>query len=465
MTLTSPSYFFFLLSVYVVFHFSPDRFRWVVLLVASYLFYATFESPLLPAVLVLVTAISYACGIRIGRITDPGRRARMFRLGVAACVLILALMKYLPAVASVFGGETGSLYATPLITVGVSYFTFQAISYLADIYLETQEPETHPGYHALSLAFFPKLLQGPIERAGALLPQLRKAYVFDYDAVRSGMLLFAWGLFRKLVVADRLALYVNQVYGDVGTYAGPVLLLATYAYALQIYFDFAGYTDMARGTARMFGIDLAENFNSPYLATSVADFWRRWHMSFSRWILDYIFKPLQIAWRYSGKAGTALALVVTFLISGIWHGASWGFVVWGLLHGVFMGVAVFYRPYQVRFHRWLGVGGSRWLKAWQVFATFHLVTFAWVFFRADNVGDAWYIINRILAFHGDIKTKHNFTMISVALFITLLVTLLRNGATQWMNNKTFRWAIYILLIHSIILCGVHKGDSFVYFKY
>jgi len=465
MTFTSPYYFFFLLSVYVVVHVSPDRLRWVVLLVASYLFYATFESPLLPAVLALVTVISYACGIRIGRAADPRRRICIFRLGVAACVLILALIKYLPAVAAAFGGEAGRPYATPLISVGVSYFTFQAISYLADIYLETQEPEMHPGYHALSLAFFPKLLQGPIERAGALLPQLRKAYVFDYDAVRSGMLLIAWGLFRKLVVADRLALYVNQVYGDVGTYAGPALLLATYAYALQIYFDFAGYTDMARGTARLFGVDLTENFNSPYLATSVADFWRRWHMSFSRWILDYIFKPLQIAWRDSGKAGTALALVVTFLICGIWHGASWGFVVWGLLHGVYMGASIFYRPYQVRLHRWLGAEKNRWLKAWQVFATFHLVTFAWVFFRADNIGDAWYVIKRVLVFNGDIKTKHNFTMISVALIITLLVTLLRNRATQWMNNKTIRWAVYILLIQCIILCGVHKGDSFVYFKY
>lgn len=465
MTFTSPFFFFFLLSVYVVFHFSPDRLRWVVLVVASYFFYATFGSSLLPVVLALVTAISYTCGIRISRAADPGRRTRIFRLGVAACVLILALIKYLPAVASVFGGEAGRPYATPLISVGVSYFTFQAISYLADIYLETQEPEMHPGYHALSLAFFPKLLQGPIERAGALMPQLRKAYVFDYDAVRSGMLLIAWGLFRKLVVADRLALYVNQVYGDVGTYAGPALLLATYAYALQIYFDFSGYTDMARGTARLFGVDLTENFNSPYLATSVADFWRRWHISFSRWILDYIFKPLQIAWRDSGKAGTALALVVTFLISGIWHGASWGFVVWGLLHGVYMGVAVFYRPYQVRLYRWLGVERSRWLKAWQVFATFHLVTFAWVFFRADNIGDAWYVINRMLVFNGDIKTKHNFTMISVALILTLLVTLLRDRAAQWMNNRTFRWALYILLIQCIILGGVHKGDSFVYFKY
>jgi len=465
MTFTSPSYFLFLPAVYVVFHFSPDRSRWVVLLVASYFFYATLGSPLLPVVLALVTAISYACGTRIGRAADPGRRTRMLQLGVAACVLILALMKYLPLVAPVFGWEAGHPYAIPLISVGVSYFTFQAISYLADIYLETQEPETHPGYHALSLAFFPKLLQGPIERAGALLPQLRKAYVFDYDAMRSGMLLFAWGLFRKLVVADRLALYVNQVYGDVGTYAGPALLLATYAYALQIYFDFAGYTDMARGTARLFGVDLAENFNGPYLATSVADFWRRWHMSFSHWILDYIFKPLQIVWRGAGSAGTALALVVTFLISGIWHGASWGFVIWGSLHGVYMGSSVLYRPYQVRLHRWLGVGKSRWLKAWQMFVTFHLVTFAWVFFRADSIGDARYVIRRMLVFDGDMKTKHNFTMISVALLLTLLVTLLRNRAAQWMNNRTFRWAVYVVLIHCIILCGVHKGDSFVYFKY
>jgi len=183
------------------------------------------------------------------------------------------------------------------------------------------------------------------------------------------MLLFTWGLFKKVVVADRLALYADQVYNNVHDYTGLSLIIGTYAFALQIYFDFSAYTDMARGTGRMFSINLTENFNHPYLATSIADFWRRWHISFSRWILDYIFKPLQMEWRNWGQAGTALALIVTFLVCGIWHGATWGFIFWGLLHGIYMAASIYYRPYQKRLHKWLGVEKSTWLKWWQIFVT------------------------------------------------------------------------------------------------
>ena len=482
MTFTSLSYFLFLPLIYLVFYLVADRFRWSVLLLGSYAFYATFKAPQLLLILALVTCISYSCGLRLGATTDEVKRIRLLWLGVAACLALLVVIKYLPPLLT--GITSDSPYHGLLISIGVSYFSFQAVSYLADVYLEIQEPEGHFGHHALALAFFPKLLQGPIERAGDLLPQLQKPYVFDYDAMRSGMLLFAFGLFKKVVVADHFALYANTVYNDVHTYAGLPLFVGTYAYALQIYFDFSGYTDMARGTARLFGIELTENFHAPYLATSIADFWRRWHISFSRWILDYIFKPLQMSWRNRGQAGAALALLVTFLVSGIWHGASWGFVVWGVLHGSYLAASTYYRPYQKRLHKRLGARKGGWITAWQVCVTFNLVSFAWIFFRAGSLSDAWYVVSHLFAGgkleavagkagfgrylaeniflgHGD----HNFIVTVVALCAYFAVVRL-SGRVQLFGWPTpVRWFAYGALLNVIVFFGVFRGDNFVYFKF
>ena len=477
MTFNSLSYFIFLPLVFLVFYVTKDRSRWVVLLAASYGFYATFKAPELLLALVLVTVISFTCGTQLSRTTNESRRKLILWMGITLCILILAVIKYLPLLVNT--QPSTSIF----VSIGVSYFTFQAISYLADIFLEIQDPEHHLGYHALYLAFFPKLLQGPIERAHALLPQLKQPYRFDYDSMRYGILLFTWGLFKKVVVADRLALYTNTVYGDVHSYHGLAVIIGTYAYALQIYFDFAGYTDMARGTAKMFGINLSENFNKPYLSTSVADFWRRWHISFSSWILNYIFKPLQMAWRDRGHFGTSLALIVTFLVSGIWHGASLGFIIWGGLHGAYLASSTYYRPYQRRLHKWLKIDKSGLLRAWQVFVTFNLVSFAWIFFRAKSVSDACDLIRNIIDFdnshniqqitfgkylkdniflgHGD----HNFIVTVSVLTIILTVNWLKSRCNIYKYNLAVRWSIYYILVISIVLFGVFKGDSFVYFKF
>ena len=475
MTFTSLAYFFFLPAVYLVFYFSPDRWRRLVLLLASYGFYASFKAPYLLAVLLGVTAVSYFCGLKIAASQEETYRKRWLWWGVGACVATLAVLKYLPFLEtrtnSILGLNSGLSQA--LVTIGVSYFTFQAIAYLFDIYLEIEEePERHFGRFALYMAFFPKLLQGPIERAGALLPQLRESYRFDYDAMRSGMLLFAWGLFKKVVLADRLALYADQVYNNVHNYTGLALLIGTYAFALQLYFDFSGYTDMARGTARLFGINLTENFNRPYLATSIAEFWRRWHISFSRWILDYIFKPLQMGWRDWGQAGTALALVITFLVSGIWHGATWGFVIWGLLHGSYLAVSTYYRPYQRKLHHRLGIEKSRWLRWWQVLVTFNLVSFAWIFFRANSLTDALYIISKVLQGTYNIQEyirscgKLNLIIIILLLIIMTLASIYSIKAIRLLKDlKLVRWVAYYVLIFSILLLGNFGESKFLYFKF
>lgn len=478
MAFNSLAFFLFLPVVYILFYFTPDAWRWLVLLLASYGFYFALKVPYLPAVLFMVTCISYACGLRIAAQKDESARKRWFWIGSISCVAILAVMKYLPFLESQANSTFGlnSTLSATIVMVGISYYTFQAISYLADIYLEVvDEPEYHFGRYALSLAFFPKLLQGPIERAGDLLPQLKQPYRFEYDVMRSGMLLFTWGLFKKVVVADRLALYADQVFNNVHDYTGLSLLIGIYAYALQIYFDFSAYTDMARGTGRMFGISLTENFNSPYLATSIADFWRRWHISFSRWILDYIFKPLQLGWRNWGQAVTALALIITFLVSGIWHGATWGFVIWGLLHGVYLASSTFYRPYQKRLHQWLRVEKSPWLKWWQILVTFNLVSFAWVFFRANSLSDAWYLVHAIM--HIDTKgigdllaiSKRHLAVILVCLGMLASMEIRPHLAELFRNffNGRFRWMWYYLATMLILICGMFSNGKaeFIYGRF
>ena len=477
MTFTSLSYFLFLPIVYLIFYFAKDSYRWLVLLIASYGFYATFKAPYLLAVLLMVTAISYACGLRIAAYKDEAICKRWFWSGTIACVAILALLKYLPFLEnnaySIFG--LSSTLTTALISIGVSYFSFQAISYLADIYLEIEEPERRFGAYALYMAFFPKLLQGPIERAGDLLPQLKQSYQFDYDTMRSGILLFTLGLFKKVVIADRLALYADQVFNHVHDYTGLPLIIGTYAYAFQIYFDFSGYTDMARGTARLFGINLTENFNSPYLATSIADFWRRWHISFSRWILDYIFKPLQMSWRSWGQSGTAAALIITFLVSGLWHGATWGFIIWGLLHGVYLASSTYYRPYQKRLHKWLGVEKSRWLKWLQILTTFNLVSFAWIFFKSATLNDAMYVVNNMLSF-ASIKLDMFSSItggkrgIVFAVLCIISVTIIESSRNtkdhiQLMYSCRWRWFIYYITLMTILVCGIYGKSEFLYGRF
>lgn len=468
MAFNSLSYFLFLPVVYLIFCVTADRWRWLILLGASYGFYAALKAPYLLAVLLMVTGISYACGLRIAFQEDETFRKRWLWIGCFACLAILALLKYLPFLESktnsVFG--LNSTLSSTIISIGVSYYTFQAISYLADIYLELEEPERHFGHYALYLAFFPKLLQGPIERAGDLLPQFKRPYQFDYDAVRSGMLMIAWGLFKKVVVADRLALYSDEVFNNVHDYTGLACIIGTYAFALQLYFDFAGYTDIARGTGRIFGISLTENFNSPYFATSIADFWRRWHISFSRWILDYIFKPLQMGWRNWGQSGTVLALIVTFLVSGVWHGSRWGFVIWGLLHGIYLASATYYRPYKKKLHKWLKIDNCKWLKWWEVFVTFNLVSFAWLFFRANNLADTWIFISNLkkIVFFKTIKIGMlNTVMLAVSMLLILLVTYLKNKNIRFYDQHTLvRFTVYILLLLSLCIFSNNNHYSFIY---
>lgn len=485
MVFNSFEYFLFLPAIWLIHYFLGQRFRWLFLLIASYMFYASLKVPYLLGVITLVTLATYGFGLWIHKAKEEKQKKRILWAGIAANALILVVLKYIPfltdnlnALLSFFDSPISTHHAPLFVAIGVSYYIFQAISYLNDIYLEIEEPEHHFGYFALYLAFFPKLLQGPIERAGDLLPQLKRKYEFNYDNMRYGLLLFTWGLFKKVVLADRLGLYVDVVYDDVYSYQGLPLIFATYAYAFQIYFDFSGYTDMALGTARLFNIKLTDNFNSPYLATSIADFWRRWHITFSRWILDYIFKPLQMQWRNWKNWGTATALIITFFISGIWHGASWGFVAWGMLHGVYMACSVFYRPYQKKIYKALTVQKTKRLKAWQVFVTFNLVCFAWIFFRAQNVNDAIYLVLnsfenisvRELTSLNWLNGKGLSRLDVLALMFSFVVVFVgdkkRVEFRKIISSPTpLRWAYYYFITVTILILYTTKSSGFIYFNF
>jgi D-alanyl-lipoteichoic acid acyltransferase DltB (MBOAT superfamily) len=475
MPFNSLHYLLFLPLVLFFFRAAGERFRWAVLLAGSLVFYAALQAPALLAALLLVAAASYWTGLRLVEARSIGSGQKWLWSGIGANLAVLFSLRFLPLF---LPGAKG-----PWLAIGVSYFVFQAISYLADIYLEIAKPERHFGRFLLFLAFFPKLLQGPIERAGDLLPQLHQPYVFDYATARSGLRLFGWGLFQKVVIADRLAAFVDPVYADLPAHSGLPLVLATYFYAFQIYFDFSGYTDMALGTARLFNLRLTPNFNHPYLATSIADFWRRWHISFSRWILDYIFRPLQMLWRNAGTAGAAAALLVTFLASGLWHGASGGFLAWGGLHGLYMGASLFYRPWQKRLHNAFGVKKGIWLTVWQRIVTFHLVAFAWIFFRAPDLDQANYVVRHLFSdLPGQLLSlgskerlnqllylgqgSHAFIVALVAVAAGMALPLLQDRANLDQRPLVLRWSCYYLFLALLIYFGVFEDQNrFIYFQF
>ncbi len=455
----------FLLVVLPAFQLAPHRVRWAVLLCASLVFFTYLGVPALVIALAVVTFASYVGGLAV----DTARSARTIWLwaGISCNVLVLAAFKFLPA--SWFGRSMGEGL---LALVGVSYFTFQGISYVVDVYAGTEKPERHLGYFALYMAFFPKLLQGPIERAGDLLPQLRRRVEFDAEAWRAGAILFAWGLFKKTVVADRAGPLVEAIYGSVGSYQGPPLLLGTYLFAIQLYCDFSGYTDMALGVARFFGIRLTQNFNNPYAARSVAEFWRRWHISFSRWIFDYLFNPLQLTLRDLKTTGTVVALVVTFAISGLWHGVGWTFVIWGLLHGSYMAVSIVTRSLRRRWHHRVWRARPAWGRAWQVFATAHLVVLSWIFFRARTVGDAMYVLTHLVS---GVSGTHSL-LFEVGLYNPLIVALGAAGVA-WVDGRGHRiedvlqqpvwsrWPAYYALASVILVFGADARAAFIYFQF
>ncbi len=362
----------------------PHRLRWALLLASSWLFYFWWE-PMAGLLLVAVTAATWLCGLGAAREKPPAVRRACLAMALGACLGCLGVFKYAGFFAGlIHGGPAWRL----LLPVGISFYTFQALSYVLDVYRGRTAPEGHFGYYALFISFFPQLVAGPIERSGRLLPQLRRERTLSREQLSAGGWLLLTGYFKKAAIADGLAPLVDAVYAAPGQAGGPEIIAATALFGLQIYCDFSGYSDIARGAAGLLGVELMENFQAPYAARSIREFWRRWHISLTAWFTDYVYIPLGGSRR--GLPRRCFNIMAVFLLSGLWHGADWTFVAWGGIHGIYQVCGVLAaRRTGGRTPQGLGTGLLR------CAATFSLVTFAWLFFRAQSMADAWLLLSRL----------------------------------------------------------------------
>jgi len=468
----------------------PPRWRGPLLLLASYYFYMSWRAAY-ALLLLATTLLDYYSGYRMSQLpTKRGRRPWLY-LSLASNLGTLFVFKYF----NFFRDSALQLAqawhlphaAVPalglLLPVGVSFYTFQSVGYIIDVYQGRLEAERNFGRFALFVAFFPQLVAGPIERGGHMLPQFRREHEFDYARIVSGLRLMAWGLFKKVVVADRLALLVNPVFNNPRQHPeGPLLVLATLAFTFQIYGDFSGYTDLARGAARVLGFDFNLNFRQPYQSASVPEFWRRWHISLSSWFRDYLYIPLGGSRVGPGRAyGNLLAV---FLISGLWHGANWTFLVWGGLHGVYLVLSTWARPFREWLAQRSGLAAHPALRrVLGVLVTFLLVAYAWIFFRANTLGDAVFISQHLLRgwqgmqgpqigtllleFSQHYRPELAVATLGVGVMLGVEYLGSHRSPQAWVAAQPFatRWAGYVGLMLLILYLGVFNSTSFIYFQF
>ena len=473
--------------VATLFFILPHRWRWILLLAGSYLFYMSWN-PKYIIVLLVVTAVGYVVGLWLTRETDPKTRRLILIFGLAIILGILFFFKYFNETNRLFqmfsqGGGSDLLAGIHVVLpLGISFFTLQAISYIIDTYRGVARPEKHAGIFALFIAFFPHLTAGPIARANHLLPQFYEPHEADYEKIVTGLQRMAWGFFKKLVIADRLALLVNPIYDKPSSYAGAVLILATYAFAFQIYCDFSGYADIAIGVARVMGFQLQENFQRPYYAQSIVDFWRRWHISLYNWLRDYIFYPMSRALhrsniRSKNILGLLLPPIATMLVSGLWHGTNWTFLIWGALHGMFMVVSVLTSRWKNRFHLPFRLP-SHITAGLKIIATFNLVSFAWIFFRANSLSDAIYILGHLFVnpplhsslFQSIPGGRYEWMIALLALLLVETVHWMqeRNGSLRSVIRRQpawLRWSAYYGLVLVIFMFGKFEANEFIYSRF
>jgi alginate O-acetyltransferase complex protein AlgI len=482
MVFTSLAFLVYLPIVIALYFCLPYRHRWWVMLLASYLFYAWWRADYL-LIVILLTALDYVAGIAIERSKSVQRKRLCLSLSLAGNLGLLFFFKYFDFVADAVHAALTSLgIACPLprldliLPIGISFHTFQAMSYTIDVYRGRIPAEKHPGIFALFVAFFPQLVAGPIERATSLLPQLRENHDFDYEQAVQGLLWITWGFFKKVVIADRLADYVNLVYGDPTGYTGIPVLFATYFFAIQIYCDFSGYTDIAIGCAQIMGIRLGTNFRQPYFATSLTDFWRRWHISLTTWFKEYVYFPL--GGNRTTEFRCARNILVVFLLSGLWHGAAWTFVCWGALHGVWMLLEKATGSARDRIRT--AILPARWSFLWTAVGlvlTFHAVCLFWVFFRAESMGHAATLLHnlflpRVTAPWLMLLGRMEFLICLWSVAVLFLVDVVLAGIVPWpalAKPRSWpvmcRWGMYYVSVLAVLLLGNFTGKPFVYFQF
>jgi D-alanyl-lipoteichoic acid acyltransferase DltB (MBOAT superfamily) len=362
-----------------------------------------------------------------------------------------------------------------ILPLGISFYTFKSLSYILDIYLEVMEPTESFRDYFLFVIFFPNILSGPIDRAVDFLPQVQKKYFLTRKDVAMGLFLIMMGLVKKIMIADYISLnFVDRVFDAPSRFTGVENLLAVYGYALQLYSDFSGYSDIAIGVALLLGFKLMENFNYPFKAKSISEFWKRWHISLSSWLLDYVFRPLQITLRNWRRAGNITALIITFVLVGFWHGASWAFLFWGFLHGVYMAIGLFVQGPKRKFYNKHNLTNSKILGAIQIFITFNLVAFSFIFFRASNFDVALDVIYQIVYFFKP-SVFAQFVVGFFPTFLLLLLGYLFHFLPSTLGNKVVdRLSKLNIFVQAIILtlviwlvAQVQSADlqPFIYFQF
>lgn len=465
-------YFGFFCIVLGIYYLIPKKIQWVYLLLVSYIFYYTFDVKY-TFLLFASTIVTYASAIWIAKSKTLFSKKFSAIVCVVINLCILSFFKYSQwIVKSIFNIQTASLNF--VIPVGISFYTFKSISYIVDVYRGRIDVQRNFGKYALFVSFFPQIVSGPIERSYNFFPQLNKGYLFDYEKVKKGFFLFLCGMVKKIVIADRLTVLVEQVFNNVYDYNAPAYIIAILFFTFQIYFDFSGYSDMAIGCTEMLGMNSIRNFNRPYFAASIGEFWRRWHISLSTWFRDYLYIPLggnrisEIRWAFN--------ILVVFLLSGLWHGASWNFVIWGGLHAIYQIIGKFSQRlrYRLPLNR-----NSKLVKVISVTITFILVAYAWMYFRANTIGDALHITKSLICY-GDLEfdilnlgmPKQELIFAFLCLISYFILEWIQSKAALWellqKQKLPIRWIAYLMIMFICIMFGKY-GDlstaSFVYFQF
>jgi len=468
MLFNSVEFLFFFLITTTLFFLFPHRLRWTLLLFASCFFYMFFK-PVYIFILGFTIVIDYCAGILLERTMDEKRKSQFLLISLIANIGVLAIFKYynfindqVTGIASELGFANHIPYLSILLPIGLSFHTFQAMSYTIEVYRGNQKAEHHFGIYALYVMFYPQLVAGPIERPQNILHQFYEKKYFDYDRVAAGLRKMLFGYFKKVVIADRLARYVDAVYKDVGHANSISISIAIVFFAFQIYCDFSGYTDIALGSAKVMGYDLMKNFDSPFLSKNVTEFWRRWHISLSSWFNDYLFTPLVIAKRDWGKMGVVFALFITFTISGLWHGAAWTFVIFGMLHGSAVIFEFLTKKQRKKISKYLP--DFLYNKISQLL-TFIFLCIAWVFFRADSLSKVKDIFSHLFS----TRLTFNLTQISAEvgpfnLMVSVAVIFMLYFIRKLYESR-YNMAFSIITFLLTIILSTGYGKTFIYFQF
>lgn len=453
----------------------PKKIKNLWLLIASYYFYMSWK-PVYALLIFFSTLSTYLRGLAIDKSKSKAGAKAVLAVNIIINIAILFYFKYfnffIEIITSLVPGLQLQQNNNLLAVVGISFYTFQSLGYSIDVYRKKVPAEKNFLTYALFVSFFPQLVAGPIERSENLLPQLKKTYKFDYNRVTDGLVLMAWGFFKKMVIADGCGKIVDIVFDNISSYGGLRFMIAAVLFAFQIYGDFSGYSDIAIGAANVIGIKLMKNFDHPYFAQNPVDFWRRWHISLSGWFMDYIYIPL--GGSRKGKLRTAFNLMVTFLVSGLWHGANLTYVVWGGINGLYNIIYRFMPKPKNKIKRFAPL---------KILGTFLLVDFSWIFFRAANLSDAMYIVKSLGGVIPGLLTKGALTarLESVSFFsnngVSLVCCLLFMLAVEMWENKSsivekinnskwpVRWAFYYAVALLILFFGNFGKSRFIYFQF